>query len=134
MYHVNKNNILSNMDRITYMFINTTVNINVLIEFYKLLSLSRCLSIPNQMWTYSSVELPSNRVNRTERFRIYLSECIVCFCILFFIVCVGLLLYLFFHLYSTVTKARKMETLIESWNIILSYKIKCLFFLHCNIV
>ncbi|OWR48935.1 hypothetical protein KGM_215481 [Danaus plexippus plexippus] len=66
------------------------------------------------MWTYSSVELPSNRVNRTERFRIYLSECIVCFCILFFIVCVGLLLYLFFHLYSTVTKARKMETLIES--------------------
>lgn len=49
----------------------------------------------------------SNRISRMDRFRIYLSECVVCFCIMFFIVCVALLLYLFFHLYSSVTSTNK---------------------------
>ena len=67
------------------------------------------------MWTYSSVDIPGPHVSRTERVKIYLSECIVCFCIVFFILCVGLLLYLFFHLYSTVTTAGKLAgTLAES--------------------
>lgn len=70
-----------------------------------------------QMWTYSSVEIPGSRVSRTDRIKIYLSECVVCFCIVFFIICVGLLLYLFFHLYSTVSTAGKLAgNLAESWN------------------
>ncbi|KAF9424567.1 hypothetical protein HW555_000378 [Spodoptera exigua] len=68
-----------------------------------------------QMWTYSSVDIPGQHVSRTDRIKIYLSECVVCFCIVFFILCVGLLLYLFFHLYTTVTNAGKLAgTLAES--------------------
>ncbi|KAG6455118.1 hypothetical protein O3G_MSEX009041 [Manduca sexta] len=67
-----------------------------------------------EMWNYSSVE-SGQQLSRMDRIRVYLSECVVCFCILFFIVCVGLLLYLFFHLYSTVTTAGKIAgTLAES--------------------
>lgn len=85
----------------------------ILVKNYRLLFFRAHVN-PNQMWTYSSVDIPS-RVSRTERIRIYISECVVCFCILFFIVCVGLLLYLFFHLYNTVTNTHKnIVTLIES--------------------
>lgn len=64
------------------------------------------------MWNYSAVDNPG-QINRIDRVRLFCSECIVCFCILFFIVCVGLLLYLFFHLYNTLSADAKI--VVESW-------------------
>lgn len=68
-----------------------------------------------KMWTYSSVDIPGARPSRMDRLKIYMSECVVCFCIVFFIVCVGLLLYLFFHLYTTINNNKIDGNLAESW-------------------
>lgn len=65
---------------------------------------------------YSSIDMQTYRLSRTDRLRIYLSECMVCFCIVFFVICVGLLLYLFVHLYSSLSTNGKFASgLAESW-------------------